>query len=34
VTDVIGVVMLAIGLYFQYRKKKVWVAAGAPTAAS
>jgi TRAP transporter 4TM/12TM fusion protein len=34
VTDVIGIVMLAIGLYFQYRKKKVWVAAGAPTAAN
>jgi UPF0716 family protein affecting phage T7 exclusion len=34
VTDVIGVAMLAVGLYFQYRKKRVWVAAGAPTAAS
>jgi len=34
VTDVTGFVMLAIGLYFQYRKKKTWVAAGAPTAAN
>ena len=34
VTDVIGIAMLAIGLYFQYRKKKTWVAAGAPTAAN
>ena len=34
VTDVIGIVMLAIGLFFQYRKKKVWVAEGAPTAAN
>jgi len=34
VTDVIGVAMLAAGLFIQYRKKKVWVAAGAPTAAS
>jgi len=34
VTDVIGIGMLAIGLYLQLRKKKVWVAAGAPTAAN
>jgi len=32
VTDIIGIAMLAVGLYIQYRKKKVWVAAGSPTA--
>lgn len=34
ITDVIGIVMLAAGLFIQYRKKKVWVAAGSPTAAA
>jgi TRAP-type uncharacterized transport system fused permease subunit len=34
VTDVTGVVMLVVGLFIQYRKKKVWVAAGSPIAAS
>jgi TRAP transporter 4TM/12TM fusion protein len=33
-TDIIGIVMLAMGLFIQYRKKKVWVAAGSPTAAN
>jgi TRAP transporter 4TM/12TM fusion protein len=33
-TDTIGIAMLIVGLYFQYRKKKTWVAAGAPTASS
>jgi TRAP-type uncharacterized transport system fused permease subunit len=33
-TDVIGIAMLAVGMVIQYRKKKVWVAAGAPTAAN
>ena len=33
-TDIIGIAMLAVGLVIQYRRKKVWVAAGAPTAAS
>ncbi|OGC01642.1 MAG: C4-dicarboxylate ABC transporter [candidate division NC10 bacterium RIFCSPLOWO2_12_FULL_66_18] len=32
VTDIIGIMMLAAGLVIQYRKKKVWVAAGSPTA--
>jgi TRAP transporter 4TM/12TM fusion protein len=32
VTDVIGIAMLAVGLYLQYRKKATWVAAGSPTA--
>jgi TRAP-type uncharacterized transport system fused permease subunit len=32
VTDVIGIVMLTAGMIIQYRKKKVWVAAGSPTA--
>jgi TRAP transporter 4TM/12TM fusion protein len=32
VTDTIGIMMLAAGLVIQYRKKKVWVAAGSPTA--
>jgi len=31
-TDIIGIMMLAAGLVIQYRKKKVWVAAGSPTA--
>ena len=31
-TDIIGIVMLAMGLFVQYRKKKIWVAAGSPTA--
>jgi TRAP transporter 4TM/12TM fusion protein len=34
VTDIIGIAMLAVGLVIQYRRKKVWVAAGAPTAAN
>jgi TRAP transporter 4TM/12TM fusion protein len=34
VTDVIGIAMLAVGLYLQYRKKATWVAAGSPTATS
>jgi len=34
VTDIIGIMMLAAGLVIQYRKKKVWVAAGSPTAAN
>jgi TRAP transporter 4TM/12TM fusion protein len=34
VTDIIGIMMLAAGLVIQYRKKKVWVAAGSPTATS
>ena len=33
-TDLIGIVMLVAGMIIQYRKKKVWVAAGSPTAAS
>ena len=33
-TDIIGVAILAVGLIIQYRKKKVWVAAGSPTAAT
>jgi TRAP transporter 4TM/12TM fusion protein len=33
-TDFIGIAMLAVGLYIQYRKKTVWVAAGSPTAAA
>ncbi|HSB67996.1 MAG TPA: TRAP transporter permease [Candidatus Methylomirabilis sp.] len=33
-TDIIGIAMLAVGLYIQYRKKKTWVAAGSPTAAA
>jgi TRAP transporter 4TM/12TM fusion protein len=32
VTDIIGIMMLAAGLVIQYRKKRVWVAAGSPTA--
>jgi TRAP transporter 4TM/12TM fusion protein len=34
VTDVIGILMLTAGMIIQYRKKKVWVAAGSPTAAN
>lgn len=34
VTDIIGIMMLTAGLVIQYRKKKVWVAAGSPTATS
>jgi TRAP transporter 4TM/12TM fusion protein len=30
VTDIIGILMLASGMVIQYRKKKVWVAAGSP----
>jgi TRAP transporter 4TM/12TM fusion protein len=33
-TDIVGIVMLAMGLFVQYRKKKIWVAAGSPTAAA
>ena len=33
-TDVIGIVMLVAGMAIQYRKKKIWVAAGSPTAAN
>jgi TRAP transporter 4TM/12TM fusion protein len=32
-TDIIGLLMITIGLVIQYRKKKVWVAAGSPSAA-
>jgi TRAP transporter 4TM/12TM fusion protein len=32
-TDIIGIVMMIAGMIIQYRKKKVWVAAGSPTAA-
>jgi TRAP transporter 4TM/12TM fusion protein len=30
ITDIIGIVMLTAGMIIQYRKKKVWVAAGSP----
>jgi TRAP transporter 4TM/12TM fusion protein len=33
VTDIAGILMLVVGLIIQLRKKKVWVAAGSPTAA-
>lgn len=31
-TDIIGIVMLVGGMVLQYKKKKAWIAAGAPTA--
>jgi len=34
VTDVIGAVMMVIGLFIQLRKKKAWIAAGSPVAAT
>jgi TRAP transporter 4TM/12TM fusion protein len=34
ITDIVGILMLTVGMIIQYRKKKVWVAAGSPTAAA